>query len=74
MPPPDDERLFDLNFINHNWENENITNNIGIPIENKEDFIKKEMEYLMNKFSKFNIQKIKKRRGKRGKRGKKKSI
>jgi len=76
MPPPDDERLFDLNFINNNWENENenITNNIGIPIENKEDFIKKEMEYLMNKFSKFNIQKIKKRRGKRGKRGKKKSI
>ena len=74
MPPPDDERLFDLNYINYNWENENETNNIGIPIENKEDFIKKEMEYLMNKFSKFNIQKIKKRRGKRGKRGKKKSI
>ncbi len=65
MPPPDDERLFDLNFINHNWENENITNNIGIPIENKEDFIKKEMEYLMIKFSKFNIQKFKKRRGKK---------
>ena len=41
------------------------TNNIGIPIENKEDFIKKEMEYLMIKFSKFNIQKFKKRRGKK---------
>ena len=37
MPPPDDERLFDLNYINYNWENENETNNIGIPIENKED-------------------------------------
>ena len=74
MPPPDDERLFDLNYINYNWENENETNNIGIPIENKKDFLKKEMEYLMNKFSKFNIQKNKKRRGKRGKRNKKKSI
>ena len=51
MPPPDDERLFDLNYINYNWENENETNNIGIPIENKEDIIKKEIEYLMNKFS-----------------------
>ena len=63
MPPPDDEKLFDINLINYNWENENETNNIGIPIENKKDFLKKEMVYLMNKFS--NIQRCKKKiRGK----------